>query len=204
MNPTRTAGAAALFSLALALSACGGADQPEEQAGAAAEDGAAEDTAAADGFEISDPWIKAATVDDGMTAVFGEISNTSDADVTIVSAEHEAAGMVELHEGVTEGADTTMREIEGGFPIPAGGSRVLEAGGDHIMLMDLTEDLEPGSESTVTVEFADGSTAEFTAQVKEFAGANEDYDGGSGDEEEYEEGHDEHAGHEDEHMEDEG
>ncbi|GAB2511169.1 copper chaperone PCu(A)C [Nocardiopsis aegyptia] len=200
MNPTRTAGAAALFSLVLALSACGGADRPEEQAGAAAEDGAAEEATAADGFEITDPWIKAATVDDGMTAVFGEITNGSDADVTIVSAAHEAAGMVELHEGVTDGAETTMREVEGGFPIPAGGSRVLEAGGDHIMLMDLNTDLEPGTESTVTVEFDDGSTAEFTAQVKEFAGANEEYDGG-GDEEEYEEGHGDHEG---EHTEDEG
>ena len=189
MNPTRTAGTAALFSLALVLSACGGSDQPDEQAGAAAEDGATEDGAtAADGFEVADPWIKAATVDDGMTAVFGEISNGSDADVTIVAAQHEAAGMIELHEGVTEGADTTMREVEDGFAIPAGGSRVLEAGGDHIMLMDLGEDLEPGTESTVTVEFADGSTAEFTAPVKEFAGANEEYDGG----------------HEGEHTEDEG
>lgn len=194
MHPTRTAGAAALFSLVLALSACGGADQPQEQA--AAGDGAAEDATAADGFEITDPWIKAATVEDGMTAVFGEIGNGSDTDVTIVSAAHEAAGMTELHEGVTEGADTTMREVEEGFAIPAGGSRTLEAGGDHIMLMDLSEDLEPGTESTVTVEFADGSTAEFTAQVKEFAGANEEYGGGE------EESEGEHTDHE--YTEDEG
>jgi copper(I)-binding protein len=199
MHPTRTAGTAVLFSLALALTACGGADDAGEQAGAAAEN-AADDTAAtataADGFGITDPWIKAATVDDGMTAVFGEIANGSDTDVTIVSAAHEAAGEIELHEGVTDGAETTMREIEGGFPIPAGGTRVLEAGGDHIMLMDLREDLEPGTESTVTVEFSDGSTAEFTAPVKEFAGANEEYDGGHG-----EEGHGDHGG---EHAEDEG
>ncbi|RKS05156.1 hypothetical protein DFP74_0747 [Nocardiopsis sp. Huas11] len=195
MHPTRTVGAAALLCLALALSACAGTGQAGDQAGAVDEGGAPDGATAADGFEITDPWIKAATVDDGMTAVFGEIGNGSDTDVTIVAAEHEAAGEVELHEGVTEGADTTMREIEGGFAVPAGGSRVLEAGGDHIMLMDLSEDLEPGTETTVTVEFADGSTAEFTAPVKEFSGANEEYDGGG------EEGHGEH-GHDDEHAQD--
>ncbi|MES0837180.1 MULTISPECIES: copper chaperone PCu(A)C [Nocardiopsidaceae] len=177
MNPTRTWAATAL--LALSLTACGGPAASPDATGAADEDAPSTAAAtAADSFGVTDPWVKAATADDGMTAVFGEITNGSDAEVTIVSASHDAADTVELHEVVTEGADSTMREKDGGFVVPAGGGLPLEPGADHIMLMDLTRDLEPGDETTVTVEFSDGSTAEFTAPVKEYAGANEEYEGG--------------------------
>lgn len=177
--------------LGLALTACGtgaGADAPEgASAGSAPPSPAAEQAQA---FSITDPWIKAVTAEEGMTAVFGEVANDSGAEIVIVAAEYPDAETVELHEVVTEGADATMREIDGGFPVEAGGTRLLEPGGDHIMLMGLTADVEPGAEATVTVEFADGSTAEFTAPVKEYAGANEEY-GGDG------HGGDGHGGHED-------
>ncbi|MBB6118617.1 copper chaperone PCu(A)C [Nocardiopsis algeriensis] len=185
MNRTRTAWTAAL--LALSLSACaGGADSAgstDADAGqeTAQEAGEAAHTAA-DGFAITDPWVKAATAEDGMTAVFGEITNSGDAEATVVAAAHDAAGTVELHESAADGADSVMREKEGGFPVPAGGSRALEPGGDHIMLMDLERDLLPGDETTVTLEFSDGSTTEFTAPVKDYAGAQEEYEGeGHGD-----------------------
>ena len=174
MNPTRTWAATAL--LAFALTACGGsATSPDATTDAGAPSPSAD--TAADAFGITDPWVKAAGADDGMTAVFGEITNSSDTEVTIVAASHDAADTVELHEVVTEGTDGTMREKDGGFVVPAGGGLPLEPGADHIMLMDLTRDLEPGDETTVAVEFSDGSTAEFTAPVKEYAGADEEYGG---------------------------
>ncbi|CAL9553328.1 hypothetical protein SUDANB121_04499 [Nocardiopsis dassonvillei] len=188
MNPIRTArsrtapaGLAAAL-LGLALTACGGGGATATGAADAPSASPSPAGAQADAFSITDPWVKAATVEDGMTGVFGEVANGSDAEVVIVAAEHPAAGLVELHEVVTDGADSVMREIDGGFPVPAQGTRSLAPGGDHIMLMDLAEDLEPGDEVTVTVEFADGSTSEFTAPVKEYSGANEEYDGeGHGD-----------------------
>jgi copper(I)-binding protein len=42
--------------------------------------------------------------------------------------------------------------------------------------MNLTEPLLPGAEVTLTVEFEDGSTLPVTAQVRDFAGADEVYD----------------------------
>ncbi|WP_017571484.1 copper chaperone PCu(A)C [Nocardiopsis halotolerans] len=194
MNRTRTARiawTASLLCLGLTLTACGGNGVPAEDA---AQEGTAESAAsatAADAFSVTAPWIKAATTEEGMTGVFGELVNGSDEEITLVSASYDGAGMVELHEVVTEGTDGTMREKEGGFPIPAGGSRALEPGADHIMLMELTEDLEPGVEATVTVEFSDGSTTGFTASVKDYAGANEDY----GDEQAQEGEDTEHEGH---------
>ncbi|WP_150252170.1 copper chaperone PCu(A)C [Nocardiopsis deserti] len=167
VRTSRTAWAASLLCLGLALTACGGA----------AEGGAAPAEEAADAFSVTDPWVKAVTAEEGMTGVFGVLANGSGEEITVVSASYEAAGVVELHEVVSEGTDGTMREKEGGFPIPAGGSATLEPGGDHIMLMELAEDLRPGAEATVTVEFSDGSTTEFTAAVKDYAGANEEYGG---------------------------
>jgi copper(I)-binding protein len=179
IRTTRTAWTASLLCLGLLLTACGGSAED----GAAPAQEAGETTAtAADAFSVSDPWIKAVTAEEGMTGVFGVMANGSDEQITVVSAGYDAAGTVELHEVVSEGTDAAMREKEGGFPVPAEGTFALEPGGDHIMLMELAEDLEPGAEATVTVEFSDGSTAEFTAPVKEYAGANEEYEGGHGEE----------------------
>ncbi|MFE1398241.1 copper chaperone PCu(A)C [Nocardiopsis dassonvillei] len=177
IRTSRTAWAASLLCLGLTLTACGGA---QEQGAAPAEEAADSAVTAADAFSVTDPWIKAVTAEEGMTGVFGVLANGSGEEITVVSADYDAAGMVELHEVVSEGTDATMREKEGGFPIPAEGSTTLEPGGDHIMLMELTEDLQPGAEATVTVEFSDGSTTEFTAAVKDYAGANEEYEGGHG------------------------
>ncbi len=177
IRTSRTAWAAPLLCLGLTLTACGGA---EEQGAAPAEEAADSAATAADAFSVTDPWIKAVTAEEGMTGVFGVLANGSDEEITVVSADYDAAGLVELHEVLSEGTDATMREKEGGFPIPAGGSATLEPGGDHIMLMELTEDLRPGAEATVTVEFSDGSTTEFTAAVKDYAGADEEYEGGHG------------------------
>ncbi|WP_047870027.1 copper chaperone PCu(A)C [Nocardiopsis sp. RV163] len=177
IHTSRTAWAASLLCLGLALTACGGA---EEQGAAPAEEAADSAATAADAFSVTDPWIKAVTAEEGMTGVFGVLANGSDEEITVVSADYDAAGLVELHEVVSEGTDATMREKEGGFSIPAGGSAALEPGGDHIMLMELAEDLRPGAEAIVTVEFSDGSTTEFTAPIKDYAGANEEYEGGHG------------------------
>ncbi len=68
-----------------------------------------------------------------------------------------------------------MRPKDGGIVLAAGGSHELAPGGDHLMLMGLTAPLEPGSDFELTVQFEDGSTLPTTVQVRDFAGANEEY-----------------------------
>lgn len=126
-------------------------------------------------IEVTDAWVKAA--DSGMSAAFGDIRNSGAADVTVVSAETEASTMLELHETIENDAGMmVMREVDGGFVIPAGESLTLEPGGDHLMLMDLTTPLVAGDEVTFTLTFSDASTAQFTAVVKDYSGANETYE----------------------------
>ncbi|WP_062299136.1 copper chaperone PCu(A)C [Demequina maris] len=136
--------------------------------------GCASDTASAeDALTVTDPWVK--SVDSGMTAGFGTLTNATDEDLTVVAASSDAAPMVELHEVV----DGQMQEKDGGFTVPAGGSVTLQPGGLHLMLMGVEEPIAAGDEVAFTLELEDGATVEFTATAKDFDGGNEDYDGES-------------------------
>ena len=133
----------------------------------------AEAAANSTGVTITDQWVKAA--DSGMTGVFGTLKNAGTAEVTVVSATSPSAGRVELHEVVGEPGSTVMQPKNDGFAIPAGGTHVLAPGADHVMLMDLKGPLKAGSEVEVTLTLADGATVPFTAQVRDYAGAGENY-----------------------------
>lgn len=166
LNPVSRFAALVAVSL-LALTGCAGTSAPTEP----------ESAPAGDSVTIEDAWVKSA--EEGMSAAFGTLTNTGADDVTVVSAETAASSMVELHETVeNEAGEMVMREIEGGFVIPAGGTLMLEPGASHIMLMDLAAPLQAGAEVTVTLTFSDDSTYEFTAPVKDYSGANENYEDG--------------------------
>lgn len=157
---------ALLAAVALAGSVAGCSPQSEVPSTVGAEKSAA-------AVSVSDQWVKAA--DAGMTGLFATLKNSGATDITVVSANSPAAATVELHEVVGQPGSVTMRPKAGGFTIPPGGSHVLAPGGDHIMLMGLKAPLRVGNDVTVTLNFADGSTSPFTAQVREFAGAGENY-----------------------------
>ncbi|CAN7312254.1 MULTISPECIES: copper chaperone PCu(A)C [Microbacterium] len=151
----------------LALTGCTPESSPTESAS----------RPAGDAVTIEDAWVKSA--EEGMSAGFGTLVNSGDDDVTVVSVTSEASDMLELHETVeNEAGEMVMREKDGGFVIPAGGKLALEPGGNHIMMMDLTGPLTAGSDVTFTLTFSDDSTYEFTAPVKDYSGANENYEGG--------------------------
>lgn len=159
---SKTAASVAAVVLAAGLAGCSKTDTVSDTT---------EDAAQA--VTLSDQWVKAAPT--GMTAMFGTLKNSSDKTATLVSATSPSAGMVELHEVVSEGGTGTMRPKEGGIEIPAGGNHVLAPGADHIMLMDLKGPLAVGNTVEVTLTFSDGSALPVSAQVREFAGAAEDY-----------------------------
>ncbi|WP_024792848.1 copper chaperone PCu(A)C [Tomitella biformata] len=124
---------------------------------------------AADSVVVTDQWAKAAG--SGMTAVFATVENTGGQDIQVVSASSPLSGAVELHEV----ADGKMRQKEGGFTIGADQSHTLAPGGDHIMLMDLTGAVAPGSNVEITLTLGDGTTTTFEAQARDFSGNNEEY-----------------------------
>lgn len=116
--------------------------------------------AAKPAIETADLWVKSSEMSmvGGMTAVFGTITNNSSSDITLTGAEAEVAGLVEIHEMAMINGEMVMQEIDGGLVIPAGKSVSLEPGGNHIMLMELTQAVEAGEEISVTLTF-DGADA---------------------------------------------
>jgi periplasmic copper chaperone A len=151
-RPTR---AALVAAIALTLAAC--------SSGGTSND--------ADSLTITDTWAKAAET--GMTAAFGTITNSSNHDINIVAASSPAATEVQLHEVV----DDKMRQVDGGFVIPAGGSLTLQPGGFHLMFMGIPSPIKAGDDVSVTITLSDKSQKTFTAVAKDFTGANESYDG---------------------------
>ncbi|GAB1822720.1 copper chaperone PCu(A)C [Herbidospora sp. RD11066] len=164
--------ALSLLALALAVSACGTTATPAA-APAAPAPAPVVSTPAGPALSITDPWVK--TAKKGMTAAFGTLVNNSGADITVVSGVSPLSPMIELHEVVESDGKMVMQPKKGGFVVPAGGTHELTPGGDHIMIMDAKEPVEPGAEIPFTLTLADGGTFEFTALGKDFAGAKEDY-----------------------------
>jgi len=171
VNSRLTALPAAVLPVGM-LSACAsdsdGTDAATEAAGGEA--------AAACPITVADPWVKA--TDTEMTGAFGVLTNTGDAEMTIVSATSPSAGKMEIHEVVDKDGSTVMQPLEGGLVIPAGATATLAPGQNHLMLMGLTEPIEAGQTVEITLTCADGGTAPYSGVAKPFEGGAEDYEPG--------------------------
>ncbi|MGP9744963.1 copper chaperone PCu(A)C [Brachybacterium sp. AOP29-B2-41] len=175
---------AAFAALLLPLAACAGdpGDPRSDRGGDGGGDGAgavegspSDSTVPTDSLTVADPWVKAA--EEGMSSCFGTLLNGTEQDLVLSGARTTASSRVELHETTADGSGgMSMQQKEGGFPLPAGGELVLEPGGNHLMLMELTAALLPGDEVELILEFEDGTEQPFTATVKDFAGAQEKYE----------------------------
>lgn len=168
---------------ALTLTSCAdGGTEPDESEASQAEATQTESThtESADDTRIQssqeDVWAR--TTDSEMTSVFGTIENLTDEDLTVVAASSEVAGIMELHEIVEEDGQQIMQQIEGGFTIPASGALELETGGDHLMLMDLQQELLPGEVLEIALEFEDGTQESIEAMVRDDGGQDEPYEHG--------------------------
>ena len=87
-------------------------------------------------------------------AVFFVIHNNTTADIVLTGAATPVAKMAELHTHKDAGDGVMqMVPIEGGIPLPAGEMHELARGGDHVMLMGLTQPLKDGDRFDLTLHF---------------------------------------------------
>lgn len=90
-------------------------------------------------LKIENPWIRAVPPSSKATAAFMTIVNSADHAVSVTGGTSPVAGEIKPMI-TTKKADGVMgMEFVESFSIPANGKRVLEPGGDHIMMMKLTE-----------------------------------------------------------------
>jgi copper(I)-binding protein len=103
---------------------------------------------------IDGAWTR--TTPPGAPTAGGYLSitnNGSEAD-TLVAVSTPVASMSAVHEMATKDGVMTMREAEGGVPIPPGTTVTLAPNGFHIMFMGLTAALKQGETLPVTLTFA--------------------------------------------------
>ena len=84
---------------------------------------------------------------------------------TLVSVASPVAALAQVHEMRMESNMMMMRELEQGLPLPAGQAVALAPGGNHIMLMGVTEPLRAGDTVPLTLTFANAAPVEITATV---------------------------------------
>lgn len=156
---------------AVVLAASGACGSPQAQPTAVNATPASTDRSST--LSFTDGWAKAGK---GMTGAFGTLTNATDSPITVSTASSDVAARTELHT-MAKQPDGSMKMVrkEGGFVVPARGSARLVPGGDHIMLIGLTKELQNGDQVRITLTSADGQTFAWSVPVRSFAGAEETY-----------------------------
>ena len=101
----------------------------------------------------------------GNGAVYAALANTGREPDALVAAASDAAGVVEIHESYLESGMMKMRPLTK-IDVPAGKTVEMKPGSYHIMLLNLTRDLEAGQVVQLTLVFQKAGKIPVTAQVK--------------------------------------
>lgn len=100
------------------------------------------------------------------SAVYMTITNNGDESVTIVGAEADIAGLVELHETVIENDIASMQPVAT-LVIEAGETLDLSPGRIHLMLMQLKQDIVADESVDISLILESGDSVTVTALVQD-------------------------------------
>jgi len=125
----------------------------------------------AEGIKISDAYARVSGPSAKSGAAFMIIENAAAADDRLIAATSEVAAKVELHTHTEDAAGVMqMVHVPEGFVIPAQGQHALARGGDHVMLMGLTQDLKEGDMVPATLIFEQAGRVEVEFMIDPSAG----------------------------------
>lgn len=88
------------------------------------------------------------------------LRNATATDDRLLDVASPRAGRVELHRTEMNGAVMTMREVENGLPVAAGGSVTLVPGGTHLMFLDVAKPFTEGERIPLTLRFEKAGSVE--------------------------------------------
>jgi copper(I)-binding protein len=98
--------------------------------------------------QINDAWARATVPGQKVAGVYLQIRSARDA--RLVSVQSEAASSAEIHSMSNEQGVMRMRKLEA-LTLPAGETVALKPGGNHIMLLDIKQQLKPGEKVPITL-----------------------------------------------------
>lgn len=123
-------------------------------------------------LSLGEGYVGAKDAETSMTAVFGELTNSTDEDIHLTRVTGDLDGVYQYHETV----DGIMRETDDGLVIPANGSVAMEPGGTHIMIMENNDEIAAGDALTLALTDEDGNDYELAdIPVRVQQSAHEDY-----------------------------
>jgi len=118
------------------------------------------------GITVSDAWVRSSVIIDQPGAAYLVIQNNGATEDKLLSAESDAAKIVELHESMESGGMMQMAPVPN-ILIPANGKVELKPGSFHMMLMGLTQPLKTGDKLQLTLNFEKAGKIPVIAEVKE-------------------------------------
>ncbi len=122
-------------------------------------------SAHSDTVQVRDVVIRAMPAGMTTTAAYMVISNDSHDAKELVSVESPLAGNIEIHESVMNDGVMSMQKMDS-LLLPAESKVELNPEGLHLMMLNLTQDLEEGDFHEITLMFADGSEKKAVATVQ--------------------------------------
>jgi copper(I)-binding protein len=109
-------------------------------------------------LEIEHPWSRATPVGAKVAGGYFTIINKGSSPDRLLSISSDVSEKAELHQmGVKDGV-MTMRPVEGGLDIPAGGKVALAPGGYHLMFIGLKRQPKQGEKFAATLTFEKAGT----------------------------------------------
>jgi len=128
-------------------------------------------TAADQEISISNAWARATAPGQQVAAAYMNLKSKQGA--TLIKAESDLAGSVEIHSMTMENDVMKMRMLDE-LPLPAGEMVSLEPGGYHLMLFDLKQPLHAGEEGEFKLYFRNksGETHSMTVRLPIKAGTH--------------------------------
>ena len=94
------------------------------------------------------------------------ITNNGDEDEKLIGVFGDISPIIQIHSMSIENNVMRMQEMKGGLVIPAKQSVRLEAGGNHIMFMNLPQQLKAGEQYDVTLVFEKAGKLEVTFNIE--------------------------------------
>lgn len=117
-------------------------------------------------LKIDHPWTRETAPGQVVGGGFMAVRNTGRVADKLVGATSPAAKEVQLHTMSMEGGVMKMRQVPGGFDIPAGQTLMLKPGSLHIMFMGLNAPFKKGDLVPVTLRFQKAGTVKVQFKVE--------------------------------------
>lgn len=125
-------------------------------------------------LEIEHPWSRETPTGARVAGGYFTVKNNGASADRLVAVTSEVSAKAEVHQMAVSDGVMTMRRVDGGLEIPAGGTVALESGGYHLMFIDLKRQPRKGESfpATLTFEKAGSVTVDFAVEGLGESGAD--------------------------------